>query len=71
MATVEVFRTNVKKKSEGKLLVCMLSEVFPSSKINMDLSDRDRVLRVEGDNMEASRIMMFVEKYGFKCEVMD
>lgn len=68
---VEVFKTNIQKKAQGKMLLCILSKAFPSLKINFDLSDCDRVLRVEGDNMEAFRIMMLVEEYGFKCEVLN
>ena len=68
---VEVFKTNVQKKTQSKMLLRILSEAFPSFKINFDLSDRDKVLRVEGDNMEALRIMMLVKEYGFNCEVLD
>ena len=68
---VEVFKTNVQKKTQSKMLLCILSEAFPSFKINFDLSDCDKVLRVEGDNMEASRIMILVKEYGFKCEILD
>ena len=68
---VEVFKTNVQKKKQSKMLHCILSEAFPSFKINFDLSDCDKVLRVEGDNMEALRIMMLVKKHGFACEVLD
>ena len=68
---VEVFKTNVQKKAQSKMLLCMLSEVFPSFKINFDLSDCDKVLRVEGDNMEALRIIMLINEYGFKCEILD
>ena len=68
---VEVFKTNVQKKAQSKMLLCVLSEAFPSFKINFDLSDCDKVLRVEGDNMEALRIMMLVKEYGFNCEVLD
>ena len=68
---VEVFKTNVQKKTQSKMLLCILSEAFPSFKINFDLSDCDKVLRVEGDNMEALRIMMLVKKYGFNCEILD
>ena len=68
---VEVFKTNVQKKTQSKMLLSILSEAFPSFKINFDLSDRDKVLRVEGDNMEALRIMMLVKEYGFNCEVLD
>ena len=68
---VEVFKTNVQKKAQSKMLLCILSEAFPSFRINFDLSDCDRVLRVEGDNIEAVRIMILVKKHGFACEVLD
>ncbi len=68
---VEVFKTNVQKKAQSKMLLCILSEAFPSFKINFDLSDCDKVLRVEGDNMEALRILILVKEYGFTCEILD
>jgi hypothetical protein len=68
---IEVFKTNVMKKSQSKMLLCVLSEAFPSFKINFDLSDCDKVLRVEGVNMEALGIMILVKEYGFKCEILD
>ncbi len=68
---VEAFKTNVQKKTQSKMLLCILSETFPSFKINFDLSDCDRVLRVEGNTIEALRIMVLVKEYGFKCERLD
>lgn len=68
---VEVFKTNVQKKAQSKMLLAMLSEAFPAFKINFDLSDCDRVLRVEGDNMDSLRIIILVKEYGFSCEVLD
>jgi len=68
---VEVFKTNVQKKAQSKKLLCILSEMFPSIKINFDLSDCDKVLRVEGTKIETLRIMVIVKEYGFICEVLD
>lgn len=68
---VEVFKTNVQKKTQSKKLLSILAEAFPSLKINFDLSDCDKVLRVEGDDMEASRIMKLVKEHGFNCEVLE
>ena len=68
---VEAFKTNVQKKAQSKMLLSILSDAFPSFKINFDLSDCDNVLRVEGDNMEALRIMILVKEYGFTCEILD
>jgi len=67
---VEVFKTNVQKKTQSKMLLCILSEAFPLFKINFDLSDCDKVLRVEGDNIEALRIMILVKENGFMCEIL-
>ena len=68
---IEAFKTNVQKKRQCKMLLCILSEAFPALKINFDLSDCDKVLRVEGAHMEALRIMILVKEQGFKCEVLD
>jgi hypothetical protein len=68
---VEVFKTNVQKKAQSKMLLCILSEAFPSLKINFDLSDCDKVLRVEGADMEVPGIMSLVKEHGFTCEVLD
>ena len=68
---VEVFKTNVQKKTQSKMLLSILSETFPSFKINFDLSDCDKVLRIEGDNIETLSIMILVKEHGFACEVLD
>jgi len=68
---VEVFKTNVQKKAQSKMLLSVLSEAFPSVKINFDLSDCDKVLRAEGDHIEALPIMILVKEYGFSCEIFD
>jgi hypothetical protein len=68
---IEVFKTNVERKSESQMLLGVLAENFPSVKINFDLSDCDKVLRVEGDPTEAFRIMRLIKEHGFMCEVLD
>ena len=68
---IEVFKTNVRKKAQSNMLRCTLLEVFPLFKINFDLSDCDKVLRVEGDDVRALRIIKLVKGHGFNCEVLD
>ena len=53
------------------MLLSVLSEEFPSFKINFDLSDCDRILRVEGENINALPIMLLVKSQGFNCEVLE
>ena len=68
---IEVYKTNVQKKTESKLLLSVLSEAFPSFKINFDLSDRDKVLRVEGDYIEVLSIIRILKQHGFRCDILD
>lgn len=68
---VEVFKTNVRKKAQSKMLHGVLAEAFPLVKINFDLSDRDKVLRVKGDPVESARITILVRAHGFTCERLD
>ena len=68
---VEIFKTNVQKKTQSKMLLSILSETFPSFKINFDLSDCDKVLRVEGSAIKTLRIMHLVKENGFNCEPLD
>ena len=68
---VEVFKTNIRKTAQSKMLLCALADAFPSFKINFDLSDCDKVLRVEGENVEPFRIMVLVKNNGFNCELLD
>ena len=68
---VEIFKTNVHKKAQSKMLRDVLTEAFPSARINFDLADCDKVLRVECDVMDASRIAVLLRAYAFNCELLD
>ena len=68
---VEVFKTNVQEFSQAQKLVALLRRHFPDSKINFDLDDCDKVLRVEGNNLRIEKVMTLVIEKGFLCTVLD
>jgi hypothetical protein len=68
---IEVFKTNVQEFSEAQKLVILLRRHFPDSKINFDLDDCDKVLRVEGTNLRIEKVMTLITKKGFLCKVLD
>jgi hypothetical protein len=68
---VEVFKTNVQGVSQAKKLVALLLEHFPDNRINFDLHDCDKILRIEGEHFEAQHIIMLVTENGFMCNVLD
>lgn len=68
---IEVFKTNVRRVAAAKEIVALLQQNFPDSKINFDLEDCDKVLRIEGEDFHPGKIMMLVNENGFQCHVME
>ena len=71
MATVEIFKTNVFVDEEARHLVDELLTHFPQCKINFDLHDCDKILRVEGGRIESDKIMEVVHTYGYICQMLE
>lgn len=69
--SVKIFKTNVWTKGEAKRLVELLSRDFPNHKINFDLDDCDKILRVEGIYLLNESIQMIVTERGFMCDVIE
>lgn len=68
---VEVFKTNVRNIREAKVIVQKLAEEFPSHKINFDLSDCDRILRVQGNTILERKIIGIVTSLNYNCEILE
>ena len=46
---VEIFKTNVEKKTETNYVIAVIKRQFPSYKVNFDLEDCDNILRVDSE----------------------
>lgn len=68
---IEVFKTNVETASDANNIVQMLLQHFPGNRINFDLQDCDKILRVEGNNFSTDKIMLLLNKNGFCCEILE
>ena len=68
---IEVFKTNVEEGAQAKRIIDLLLEHFPGNKINIDLHDCDKILRVEGKNFIAEKIKLFVNENGFCCDILE
>lgn len=68
---VEVFQTNVEKIKHSKMLAKQLLCSFPKSKISFDLNDCDRILRVEGENIQFQQIIQILNLNGFQCQILN
>lgn len=67
---VEVFKTNVQQPGESAMIVQKLEEYFPGGKINFDLDDCDKILRVEAAAVSKVKIMLLLNSYGYHCEIL-
>ena len=68
---VEVFKTDVYEEERSIIIVLKLLGHFPENKINFDLEDCDKILRVEGKNIFSGRIMELLNAEGHECEILD
>ncbi|MES2276935.1 MAG: hypothetical protein V4592_12985 [Bacteroidota bacterium] len=67
---IEVFKTDVQQPGTANLLIAKLILLFPGSRVNFDLEDCDRVLRVEGENICCEKIARLLKISGYCCEVL-
>lgn len=70
MKKVEVFKTDVNNKILAKKVIDMLYREFPDCRINFDLDDCDKVLRIEGEDLLAEMVRDIVTQQGIVCEVL-
>jgi hypothetical protein len=68
---VEVFKTNIDNQELAIQLRNELLELFPGTRINFDLQDCDRILRIESAECIAAAIEGVILSKGFWCEVLD
>ncbi|MFL5742083.1 MAG: hypothetical protein ACJ75B_17805 [Flavisolibacter sp.] len=68
---IEVFKTDVQEKDQARRLLVLLQKQFPESRINFDLDDCDRILRVEGDDFKNEELIFILERHGFYCVVLE
>ncbi len=68
---VEVFKTDVTKKKQAKLLLSVLSQQFPFTAINFDLDDCDHILRIEGEDFCPLKAIELLKLNGHTCLVLE
>lgn len=69
---IEVFKTNVKKGSQAKMLVDQIHNSFEGHEANFDLEDCDNILRVKCGSglIQPSLFIRLLNDFGFHAEVL-
>jgi hypothetical protein len=68
---IEVFKTNVSKTRQATKIIGLLQINFPDSTINFDLSDCDKVLRIESQRITPDEVIKTLTSNGFSCEELE
>ncbi|MEP6467864.1 MAG: hypothetical protein ABJB05_16255 [Parafilimonas sp.] len=68
---IEVFKTNINGVVQARRLIKLLLQHLPGSRINIDLHDCDKVLRVEAAHFIPAAVMTLVKEHGFICSVLE
>jgi hypothetical protein len=68
---IEVFKTNVENAGDANNIVQMLLQHFPGSRINFDLQDCDKILRVEGKDFCTETVLILMKENGFHCSILE
>ncbi|KQB40448.1 hypothetical protein [Flavobacterium aquidurense] len=68
---VEVFKTNVQKESDKNYVIAVIQTHFPDYKINFDLEDCDKILRIEAVEPQCDNIVDYVNCLGYTCIRLD
>jgi hypothetical protein len=68
---IEVFKTNVADPERAKWLVDQIEGTFTKCKVNFDLNDCDRILRVVSDGEIQSDVLIdLLQNSGCSAEVL-
>ena len=68
---IEVFKTSVPDERSAQEIVAELRKFFPEHRINFDLDDCDKILRIEGDFVNVDYITQTLHEKGFDCSALD
>lgn len=70
---VEVFKTDVEKQSQARLLVDLICLAFTGYQASFDLEDCDKVLRIycEQSTICQASVIALLESFGYEAVVME
>jgi hypothetical protein len=70
MMRVEIFRTFVNNEKQARKICEILNSQLENTKVNFDLDDCDKVLRVESPEIDINKIRWIMENLGYSCDLI-
>ncbi len=63
-----ILKTDIKNRYDFRKVRNKLQGYYRINECTIDLEDRDKVVRVIGDNIEKNDVVSRIKSYGFLCE---
>ena len=70
MKKVEIFKTHIQHPKQAEKICMKLSAAFPGSKINFDLDDCDKILRIESSHINVEAVLSVMKNLRFYCTLI-
>jgi hypothetical protein len=68
---IEIYKTNIDNEREIAIVLDLLRVQYHHAKINFDLDDCDRILRIKGRNVCSLNVIKLLTENGFECSLLD
>lgn len=68
---VEIFKTNMPDRSQAERMLSLLVMHFRESRINFDMHDCDKILRVEANHIMPEKVIELMQMHGYHCQVLE
>ncbi len=67
---IEIFKTDIQEEMQAVFVRETLQKSFPMAGICFDLDDQDRILRIEDETIDPSKVVSIVNSVGSSCRLI-
>lgn len=68
---IVIFKTNVKTRENADMVIDHITRMQPVGRVNFDLGDCDKILRIEAEEIQAQSISKLLLDLGFSCVLLE
>lgn len=68
---VEIFKTDIQSKQVAADLLNSLQLAFPNYKMNVDLEDCDKILRIESNTIDIRAVKVALDEMSIQCLLIE
>lgn len=68
---IEVFKTNVSSEKKSKIIIDALHLLLPNAKINFDLEDSDKILKIESSSITTHIVIEYLLLFDTRAECLE